>query len=142
LSVSITSIARRRGVRQFVKFGAVGASGTLVNLCVFAALQRAVPGASSALHYGATYSIAFLGGGISNYYLNRIWTFASKGSTAREALQFLTVSVVALALGLGAASLAGPLVGGTVRGMWLISTGSGILVNFFANKYWTFRNAG
>ena len=46
-------------------------------------------------------------------------------NAAREAVQFLTVSAVALAFGLEAASLAGPWVGGAVRGMWLVSTASG-----------------
>ena len=36
-------VRQRRGVRQFVKFGIVGASGFVVNLVIFTLLQRVVP---------------------------------------------------------------------------------------------------
>ena len=97
---SISSIAGRRGVRQFVKFGIVGASGFIVNLVVFTLLQRLDPLHNETLHYNVLYSISFLAGGVSNYWLNRIWTFRSTGHAVREGAQFLTVSVIALVVGL------------------------------------------
>ncbi|HEY1428758.1 MAG TPA: GtrA family protein, partial [Candidatus Tumulicola sp.] len=74
---AVAPVAGRRGVRQFVKFGLVGASGFVVNLIVFTLLQKVVPGHFRPLEYNVIYSIAFLSGGVSNYYLNRIWTFRS-----------------------------------------------------------------
>jgi putative flippase GtrA len=72
--------------------------------------------------------------------LNRIWTFRSTGHAGKEAAQFLTVSVLALLVGLLVSSLVAPALG---RGhkTWFIATLSGIVVNFFVNKYWTFRSA-
>ena len=40
-------------------------------------------------------------GGVSNYLLNRIWTFGSQRDPFLEGLQFLSVSAIALILGEG-----------------------------------------
>jgi dolichol-phosphate mannosyltransferase len=136
---SLKSIAQRRGVRQFVKFGIVGASGFLVNLIVFTLLQKVVQHHDRPLQYYVIYSIAFLTGGVSNYYLNRIWTFRSTGHAVREGAQFMTVSLIALVAGLLVSWGLSPWLtfGHTT---WFISTVAGIFVNFFLNKYWTFKH--
>lgn len=134
------SIAERRGVRQFVKFGIVGASGFLVNLIIFTLLQRVVPDHWRPLQYNIIYSLAFLAGGVSNYYFNRIWTFRSTGHAVREGAQFLTVSAIALIVGLIISALVSPWLGHGHK-TWFVATLSGIVVNFFLNKYWTFKNA-
>jgi putative flippase GtrA len=134
-------LTQHRGLRQFVKFGIVGASGFVVNLIVFTVLQRVVPNHERALQYDVIYSLAYLAGGISNYYLNRIWTFRSSGHAVKEGAQFLTVSVVSLFVGLGVSALVAPMFGHGHR-TWFIGTVAGIFVNFFVNKYWTFKDAG
>jgi putative flippase GtrA len=136
----ITALAGRRGVRQFIKFGIVGASGLLVNLIVFTVLQRLDPLHKETLHYDVLYTIGFLSGGVSNYWLNRVWTFRSTGHAVRQGVQFLTVSVVALIAGLIVSSLVAPWLGHGHR-TWFIATMAGIFVNFFVNKYWTFKGA-
>ena len=134
-------IAKRRGVRQFAKFAIVGSSGFVVNLIVFTALQQLLlHSAAERRHwYFVLFSIGFLTGGLSNYVLNRIWTFRSSGHPAREGAQFLSVSVVALAVGLLVSYVGAPILG---RGhaLWFVSTLAGTFVNFFFNKYWTFRS--
>jgi len=131
-------VKARRGVRQFVKFGIVGFSGLLVNLLLFTALQHVVPNHKAALQYNLIYSVAFLSGGFSNYLFNRIWTFRSKEHAGREGLQFITVSVIALAVGLLVSAFISPFLGHGHR-TWFLSTCAAIVVNFFTNKYWTFR---
>ncbi len=133
-------VTQRRGVRQFVKFGIVGASGFIVNLIVFTLVQWAQPLDERAMRYTMTFSIAFLAGGVSNYFLNRIWTFRATGHAVVQGAQFLTVSAIALLVGLGVSWLATPHLGPGHR-TWLLATLSGIVVNFFVNKYWTFRPA-
>lgn len=135
----IASFTERRGVRQFVKFGIVGASGFIVNLVIFTLLQRVVPNHSAPLQYNVIYSVAFFAGGVSNYYLNRIWTFRSSGDAVKEGAQFLTVSAVALAVGLGVSALVSPWLGHGHK-TWFVATVAGIFVNFFLNKYWTFKH--
>ena len=132
-------VRERRGVRQFVKFGIVGASGFAVNLIIFTLLQRVVPNHMDAGPYYAIYSISFLAGGVSNYFLNRVWTFRSTGHAGKEAVQFMVVSVLALIVGLIVSALVAPWLGHGHK-TWFVATLSGIVVNFFVNKYWTFRS--
>ena len=136
----VQRVGEQRAVRQFVKFGIVGASGTIVNLVIFTVLQRIVPDHSAGLQYSVIYSISFLSGGVSNYFFNRIWTFRSTGHAGKEGVQFLSVSVLALLVGLGVSALLGPYLGHGHR-LWFVATCAGIFVNFFVNKYWTFRDA-
>jgi putative flippase GtrA len=134
------AIAQRRGVRQFVKFGIVGASGFIVNLLIFTLVFRLTPVPEHTRIYMLTYSVAFLAGGVSNYVLNRTWTFRATGHALVQGLQFLTVSAMALAVGLIVSKLllmTGRMHAGHI--VWFIATLSGMLVNFFVNKYWTFR---
>ncbi len=132
-------VRSRRGVRQFVKFGIVGASGFLVNLIAFTLLQRVVPNHTGGMQYTVIYSIAFLSGGVSNYFLNRVWTFRSSGHAGKEGVQFMAVSVLALLVGLAVSALVAPALGHGHK-TWFIATCAGIVVNFFLNKYWTFRS--
>jgi len=131
-------IAQRRGVRQFVKFGIVGASGFVVNLVIFTAIFQLTPKPEQPHIFTAAYSVAFLAGGVSNYVLNRIWTFRATGHAVVQGLQFLTVSAISLVVGLIVSHLLQPFFGVSHR-LWLSATLAGMLVNFFINKYWTFR---
>jgi putative flippase GtrA len=132
-------IAHRRGIRQFVKFGIVGASGFFVNLIVFTLLQVPLSVPARQQYYYAIFSIAFLAGGVSNYFLNRIWTFRSSGHAFAEGAKFLTVSAIALCVSLLVSYLSAPALGKGHK-LWFVSTCAGIVVNFFVNKYWTFRS--
>jgi len=135
----IASVTQRRGVRQFAKFAVVGLSGTLVNLIIFTLLQRVDPLHAQWLHYDLIYTAGFMAGGVSNYYLNRIWTFRSTGHAVREGAQFLTVSLIALIVALGLGVLLHGYLGYGHK-MWLVGTVGGVVVNFFLNKYWTFKH--
>jgi len=134
----IGRIVQRRGLRQFVKFGIVGASGFVVNLIVFTLLQRVVPDPTETLHYNLLFSAGFLAGGVSNYFLNRAWTFRSQGHVGKEGLSFMAVSVLALIVGLIVGQVVAPWLGHGHK-TWFVSVVAGIVVNFFVNKYWTFR---
>jgi putative flippase GtrA len=132
---SITAIAGRRGVRQFVKFGIVGASGLIVNFVIAHALQR-----TTSLSGFLDFAIGFMAGGISNYVLNRIWTFRSTRNPLLEGVQFLTVSALALGLGKIVFLIADHYRFHHFSTTWLIATLCGIFINFFLNKYWTFKH--
>jgi putative flippase GtrA len=135
----VSRLAGRRGVRQFFKFGVVGASGFVVNLVIFTVLQRVVPDHAAAGPYVAIYSTAFLSGGISNFFLNRAWTFRSTGHVGREGVSFMAVSVLALLVALLVSKIVSPWLG-LGHKTWFVSTVAAIVVNFFINKYWTFRS--
>ena len=78
-----------RNARQFLKFGAVGGSGVLVNLAVFNLTMRvwalATGHEGGALPIEAEYlanALGFVVSVLTNYVLNRRWTFRSSGSQA------------------------------------------------------------
>lgn len=122
-----------------MKFAVVGASGFIVNLILFTLLQRVVPHHAQALQYNIIYSISFMAGGVSNYYFNRIWTFRSTGHAVREGVQFLSVSLLALFVGLLVSAFVSQYLHHGHR-TWFIANVCGIAVNFFVNKYWTFKH--
>ena len=135
---AIGRFSQRRGVRQFVKFGIVGSSGFAVNMIVFTIIQHFTPPDLRAQRFPALSSIAFLTGGVTNYFFNRVWTFRASGNALKQGVQFITVSVLALVVGLAVAKVAAPLVGTGHRAQ-VVVTFAGMIVNFFVNKYWTFR---
>nr|WP_156232602.1 GtrA family protein [Corynebacterium occultum] len=86
------------GLSQFIKFGIVGGSGTVVNLLI-AALSKKIAGWTGGIHesdvflnlFGTEFNIrwfnvfltiAFLVANTWNYQLNRMWTF--KGISTRS----------------------------------------------------------
>jgi putative flippase GtrA len=129
---------------QFVKFCFVGASGVIVNLAVFNAtllVWRLVAGHSST---GAEYLGNLLGFVISvltNYYLNRRWTFRSTGAVGRELPKFFTVSVAAYLVNLGVFTLArhGLHLGDNIS--QLVAIACVMPINFVLNKLWSFKGA-
>ncbi len=120
---------------QFIKFGIVGASGMVVNGVVAHALQK-----TTTLSWFADFAIGFMIGGISNYALNRIWTFGSRRNPLVEGAQFLTVSGIALVLGKVVFAIAQQTSFHHFTATWFAATLAGTFVNFFLNKYWTFRH--
>ena len=128
-------IARRFPDFQFVRFCAVGASGYVVNLAVYATLLAA------GLHYVGAAAVAFLVAAASNYLWNRKWTFRTSGAPVLgQGARALVVS----ALSLGANQLF--LVA-------LVAAGAGHLAgqavaivlatpfSFAANKLWAFAES-
>lgn len=122
-------------MRQFVKFSVVGASGLVVNFVIAHALEK-----TTHLSWFADFAIGFMIGGVSNYILNRIWTFGSRRNPFIEGLQFLTVSAVALLVGKLIFALGARENVQHFTATWLAATLAGTFVNFFINKYWTFRH--
>jgi putative flippase GtrA len=76
---------------QLIRFGAVGASGYIVNLAVFAACVHLVN-----IDYRLASVVAFLVSVGNNFWLNRHWTFSAKQHhPGRQAMKFFAVSLVA-----------------------------------------------
>ncbi len=128
------ALGRRHNWLQLAKFCAVGASGYLVNLAVYALLLRGAD-----LHYLLAATGSFLVAVTNNYTWNRVWTFrGQRGHVAYQGLRFLVVSTIALAANL-------------VLLYALVRFGVGELpaqalaivlvtpLNFVGNKLWSFR---
>ncbi len=95
--VSQPLVRFRHGVRrthnwlQLARFGAVGATGYVVNLAVFAACVHLI-----GIDYHLSAVIAWAVSVLNNFWLNRHWTFAAKQQhPVLQAVRFFTVSLVA-----------------------------------------------
>ncbi|MGH3041273.1 MAG: GtrA family protein [Gaiellaceae bacterium] len=127
-------VVNRSAWAQLGKFCAVGASGYVVNLIVFASLVHGL-----GLHYGIAAVCAFSVAVANNYLWNRSWTFRHQpeGPIGLQAARFFAVSVAALSLNL---VVLGALVGAGVDE--LTAQAGAILVvapaSFLANRAWTF----
>jgi putative flippase GtrA len=93
------ALARTRGALgrpqnwlQLARFCAVGLSGFVVNLGVYALLVR-----GAGLHYLLAATLSFLVAVTSNYTWNRLWTFRhQRGHVGYQGLRFFVVSTFAL----------------------------------------------
>jgi putative flippase GtrA len=120
---------------QLMKFCAVGASGYVVNLCVFAACVELL-----GVHHLIAATAAFVVAVMNNFWWNRHWTFRAGGGRAGfQAARFFTISIAAF---LFAAAILEILV--SVAGMaelpaQAISIVAATPLNFIGNKMWSFR---
>lgn len=131
----------RHGVRkpqnwlQLVRFGAVGASGYVVNLGVFALGVHAL-----GIDYRISALIAWVVSVLNNFWWNRHWTFGAREAHAvHQGIRFFAVSL--LAFGFTYLVLIG-----LVSGMGMtkvpaqaIAIAAGTPLNFVGQKLWSFK---
>ncbi len=164
----LNSLTQRRGVRQFVKFGIVGASSSVINF-----------GLSNLFHYKLDWplvpalTVAFFLSVLNGFFWNRHWTFKeARGKPAHtQSLQFLVVNIIGWILNTSIVVLivahfkshGNGLFGNPAEfqrivtamvtntgkheygpllfnGALLIATGVVVFWNFFANRKWTFKH--
>jgi putative flippase GtrA len=133
--VGRVALTRRLLASEFARFCAVGASGYVVNLAVYALLLAA------GVHYLAAAAVAFLVAATSNYAWNRTWTFRTSGAPVLgQGARALVVS--ALSLGANQLFLFALVSGGAGR---LAAQAVAIVLatpfSFAANKLWAFAEA-
>ena len=131
----------RHGVRrphnwlQLVRFGAVGTTGYVVNLAVFAACVHLL-----GIDYRVSAVIAWVVSVLNNFWLNRHWTFGAKRAhPIVQGARFFTVSglvfgftylvLVALVSGVGVAKVPAQ----------AIAIAAGTPLNFLGQKLWSFK---
>ena len=119
---------------QLLKFCAVGGSGYVVNLCVFALSVKVLDA-----HHLVAATLAFVVAVSNNFFWNRHWTFrARSGHAGFQAARFFAVSVVAF---LFAAAVLELLVSGFGVDEVMaqaISIVAATPLNFIGNKMWSF----
>ena len=135
LRLRVARAARsRRAWSQLLRFGVVGATGTVVNLLVYALAAGPL---------GWDYRLAALLGFAvavsNNFALNRIWTFAgATGHAGFQAARFVAVSLAGLAVNLVVLHV---LVDGFGTGKLVgqaIAIGAATPMSFVGNKLWSF----
>jgi putative flippase GtrA len=154
----------RESLWQFARFCAVGGSGVVVNLIVFTlvllvwllvtghihsasglagavhglVVKRNTQGVPPVANYLAN-AAGFVVSVLTNYYLNRRWTFRSTKDVAGELPKFITVSVIAYAGQLGVFWLLREQAHLAPIPSQLIAIVFVMPINFVANKLWSFR---
>jgi dolichol-phosphate mannosyltransferase len=120
---------------QLVKFCAVGASGYVVNLCVFAVVFEVV-----GTHHLVAATAAFAVAVMNNFWWNRHWTFRARGGHAGfQAARFFTVSIVAFLFAAAVLELLVSVAGVSELPAQAISIVAATPLNFIGNKMWSFR---
>jgi dolichol-phosphate mannosyltransferase len=125
------------GVRRFLKFCVVGASGAGVNLG-FLALFVQVGGLDEVLSVALSYEISIL----TNFTLNELWTFRDRRgpggrSVVLRALKFNLVSLVGWAINLAVFTIVFKIAGIHYIVSEIIAIGAATMWNFIANVKWT-----
>lgn len=119
---------------ELVRFAAVGGSGYVVNLLVFAAMVEA----ASADHKLAALA-AWLVAVANNFLWNRRWTFrAHDGHAGFQAARFLAVSVGAFLVSFAILELLVTTAGVAEVPAQAISIVCATPLSFLGNKLWTF----
>jgi putative flippase GtrA len=121
-------------VVQFLKFGIVGVSNTLLAFAVYTILLKVF-----GVWYVAASGIGFAAGAVNGFLLNRRWTFREHVGDALTPVRWAIVQTCGLGLNLGLVYL-------FVRGLGMdeligqIPTTAVVTVlTFAANRSWTFR---
>jgi putative flippase GtrA len=146
---------KRKELKRFIKFLIVGSVGFVVDAGTFNLLFLGL-GFTGETERGIAKGISFGLAVISNFTINRHWTYRDSRSKAmhRQLLQFIIVSVVGLGInqvvfraldGLLIAALTPALGerGGLAVGANLALICATVVVlfwNFFANRFWTYND--
>jgi putative flippase GtrA len=119
---------------QFVRFGAVGATGYVVNLAVFAACVHLM-----GVDYHLSAVIAWAVSVLNNFVLNRHWTFdAKQHHPVQQAVRFFLVSLVAF--GFTYVMLVVLVDAGLTKVLaQAIAIAAGTPLSFVGQKLWSFR---
>ncbi len=121
--------------RKFVKFGLVGFSGVFVDFGI-TGLCREIIG----LNQYVANSTGFLAAVVSNYTLNRVWTFRSRDpGVAAQFSKFLVASLIGLGLNNGIIYVLHEQAEVLFYVAKLIATALVMLWNFWANYTFTFN---
>ena len=120
---------------QLIRFAAVGASGYVVNLIVFAVCVHGL-----GIDYKVAAVLAFIVSVINNFWLNRHWTFDAKQEhPIKQGLRFFAVSLVAFGF---AYAILVSLVDGAGMAKLIaqaISIVAATPLSFVGQKLWSFR---
>jgi putative flippase GtrA len=121
---------------QLIRFGVVGASGFVINLAVYAAGVHVLD-----IPYQAAAVMAWLVAVLSNFMLNRHWTFdASAGRIHFQAIRFFTVSLIAFVfVNLVLLTLFVEVLSLPKLPAQALAVAAATPFNFLGNKLWSFK---
>ena len=140
-NVRRTHVRVKDGVRhpknwiQLIRFGAVGASGYIVNLAVFAACVHLL-----SIDFRIASVVAYLFGVVNNFWLNRHWTFSAKADhPGWQAAKFFIVSLVAYGISYAVLVSLVDSTGMEKVVAQAIAVVAGMPLSFIGQKLWSFK---
>ncbi|MEO6918966.1 MAG: GtrA family protein [Collimonas sp.] len=122
--------------RQFLRFAAVGATGTLIQYSILWAGVEFLA-APAALASGIGYAL----GSVANYFLNYFFTFESGKSHAEAASKYYIVIGIGWCINTGLMWLLTHHFGLNYWVAQLLTTGIGLIWNFMGSRWWAFKHA-
>jgi len=121
-------------LRQFVKYGLVGASNTLLTFITYTVLEKLV-----GVNYLIALPLGYAVGSLNSYVLNRHWTFqAADIAHTTAGTRFAIVQVVAIVANELLLYVLVHHAGIEKIAAQAILTVPVLAVTFFANRWWTF----
>ncbi len=124
-------------VRQFLKYGVVGASNTIVQFVVYSV------GVTIGVDYLVALVIGYLAGALNSYVLNRHWTFrAGHVAHSTSGSRFALVTACAIAANLGLLYLLVHHLGVAKIPAQAILVVPILAVTFPINRWWSFAHPG
>jgi putative flippase GtrA len=119
---------------QFVKFGIVGVSNTVLSLAVYAVLLKGF-----GVWYLAASAISFAVGTVNGFVWNRKWTFHGHVGDALTPVRWFVVQGIGLLINLGLVFVFVHDAGLDKLIAQVCATGVVTITTFIANRAWTFR---
>jgi putative flippase GtrA len=119
---------------QFVKFGIVGISNTLLTLAVYTVLLKVF-----GVWYLAASAIGFAAGATNGFLLNRRWTFRDHVGDALTPVRWAIVQTTGLGINEGLLYLFVDQARVDKLLAQVCATAVVTITTFFANRAWTFR---
>lgn len=133
----MNNLLERRTVRQFIKFGLVGVSSTVIDWGIFYILNL-----SFGVYYLTAKVLSFSVAVINSFTWNRRWTFRSQNpNRSQEFLKFLIIALIGLFLNAFIMYLAVSIFHSRKIIGLIFATGIVTFWNFLANKFYTFRGS-
>jgi putative flippase GtrA len=120
---------------QFVKFGIVGVSNTLLTFIVYTLLLKVF-----GVWYIAASAIGFIVGAVNGFLLNRRWTFAGHVGDALTPVRWAVVQTCGLGINLGLLYVFVHDAGLDKLLAQACATVVVTITTFFVNRAWTFRH--
>jgi putative flippase GtrA len=134
---SVARVSRHRRAAlllQFVKFGVVGVSNTLLTFLVYTLLLKVF-----GVWYLAANAIGFAAGAVNGFLLNRRWTFRGHVGDARTPLRWMVVQGCGLGLSEALLFFWVDTVGVDQLLAQVFAIAVVTVLTFLANRAWTFR---
>jgi putative flippase GtrA len=136
-AASLQGLGRLPGAHvliQFVKFGIVGISNTLLTLAVYTLLLKVL-----GVWYLAASAIGFIAGTINSFLLNRRWTFRGHVGDAFTPVRWTVVQCAGLGVNEGLLFLFVDDARIDKLAAQVVATAVVTVTTFAANRAWTFR---